>query len=335
MEILIPIIVLGGIGLVLGMFLAFASKKFEVEVNPYVERIMEILPGANCGACGYPGCAGYAEAIAESGAEITACAPGGSDVVNAIAKIMGMEGGAVAGDKIVARVRCAGDNTKTRKLYDYDAELKTCSTSVLYFSGDKSCFYGCLGYGDCARVCPVDAITITDKGIAIIDEDKCISCGKCEKACPKHVIKMTPQSQPVTVMCSSKDKGATAKKACEVACIGCGLCERVCPVEGKAVHVNNNLALIDPETCIKCGLCAIKCPTNAIQSQIKEVKKAKIIEEKCIGCTACARVCPVNAIEGEVKQKHKVDPEKCIGCGLCYDKCKFSAIEIEVIERKD
>ena len=272
MEILIPVIVLGGIGLVMGMFLGFASKKFEVEINPYVEKIIEVLPGINCGACGYAGCSGYAEAIAEAGAEISSCAPGGTEVVNALAQILGIENETISGDKIVARVVCQGDNTRTRKIYEYDAELKTCSTALLYFAGDKSCFYGCLGYGDCTRVCPVDAIIINDKGIAVIDEDKCISCKKCVKACPKYIIKMMPKDQTVTVMCSSKDKGAVSKKSCDVACVACGMCERVCPVEGKAVHINNNLALIDPKKCIKCGLCAIKCPTNSIEIQIIKIR---------------------------------------------------------------
>lgn len=331
-AILIPVLILGGIGLFMGLFLAFASKKFEVEVNPNVEKIIGVLPGINCGACGFPGCSGYAEAIALEGAEITFCAPGGAGVVESIGNIMGMTAD-TSGEKIVARVICQGDNTRTTKLYDFDVELKSCATAMLYFGGDKSCWHSCLGYGDCASVCPVDAITITDKGVAVVNEDKCVSCEKCVKECPKRVISMTPQNQKVTVLCSSKEKGAVARKNCSVACIGCGVCVRCCPVD--AIELKNNLAKIDSEKCIQCGLCAIKCPTNAITSEVKEIKKAEIIEEKCIGCTACARVCPVDAIEGEVKQKHKVIEEKCIGCQLCYEKCKFGAIKINITEKKE
>jgi len=329
MEILIPVLSLGGIGLAMGLFLAYASKKFEVEIDPNVEKVNEVLPGMNCGACGFPGCSGYAEAVALEGADITACAPGGPSVVEAIAEVMGMTA-EVSDEKIIARVKCQGDNSKTTKIYDFDVELKTCATAMLYFGGDKSCWHSCLGHGDCVSVCPVNAIKVNAKGIAEVDEEACVSCGKCAKECPKNVIAMMPQSQRVTVLCSSREKGAQARKSCAVACIGCGLCARTCPVD--AITVNGNLAKIDHETCINCGLCAIKCPTNAIISEIKEIKRARIIEDKCIGCTACSRVCPVDAIEGKVKEKHIVIEDKCIGCQLCYEKCKFNAIEMDIKE---
>ncbi|MCK5780412.1 MAG: RnfABCDGE type electron transport complex subunit B [Psychrilyobacter sp.] len=358
------ILVLGGIGLVMGLFLAFASKKFEVEIDPNVEKIIGILPGANCGACGFPGCGGYADAVALEGADPTLCAPGGSQVVNDIADIMGGEGADPDAVREVARVKCQGDNSKTSKIYNLDTEMKTCATASLYFGGDKSCWHGCLGYGDCVRVCPADAIEINARGIAVVNEEKCISCTKCVKECPKNIIEMLPENQKVTVLCNSKDKGATARKACTVACIACGMCVKACPVveetikdeEGnvikkvihyvndktdmtkikgetrKAVTVTNNLAKIDTDICINCGLCSMKCPTNAIENQIKEVKTAEVIADNCIGCTLCARVCPVDCIEGKVKEKHVVDQEKCIGCGLCFDKCNFKAIKLNVTE---
>lgn len=324
MENLIPIAILGALGLFMGLFLAYASKKFEVKKDPLVEKVFEALPGVNCGACGYPGCMGYAEAIVEKGVEINFCAPGGGEVIDKLGELTGQT--AASGEKMVARVLCQGDNTIVKKNYEFDGEIKTCSNVNLYFGGDKSCMYSCLGYGDCVAVCPADAIHINEKGIAVIDEEKCISCGKCVATCPKRVLKMLPQNSKVTVACSSREKAAIARKNCSVACIACGICAKNCPVD--AIEVKGNLAKIDTEKCVNCGICAIKCPTNAIKSQIKEFKIAEITD-KCIGCTACARVCPVGAIEGEVKEKHRVIEEKCIGCGLCYDKCKFDAINMK------
>ncbi|MEG0729852.1 MAG: RnfABCDGE type electron transport complex subunit B [Cetobacterium sp.] len=330
-TIFLPVLILGGTGLFMGLFLAYASKKFEVEVDPKVEAVVGVLPGINCGACGYPGCSGYAEAIALNGAEITSCSPGGAAVASQRSEIMGMTVD-LSGPKMVAKILCQGDNTRTSKTYEFEGELKTCAALMNYAGGDKSCKYGCLGYGDCVKVCPADAIVINDKGIASIDENKCISCKKCVSACPKYIIEMLPQNKKVTVVCSSRDKGAVARKVCTVPCIGCGICVKACPVD--AIIVENNLARINPDKCIECGLCAVKCPTKAINSDVKEIKKAEIIEEKCIGCSACARVCPVKCISGEIKQKYKVDESKCIGCQLCYDKCKFSAIKINVQEIK-
>jgi len=327
-AVLIPAIVLGLTGLAMGLFLAFASIKFEVQVDPKIEAISGILPGANCGGCGFPGCSGYAAAIVEQGAPMSLCAPGGAAVAAKIGEIMGASVD-VSSEKVVARVLCQGDNTRTTKIYKFDGELQTCAAMMLYAGGDKSCVYSCLGHGDCEKVCPVGAIKVNEKGIAEVDEDKCISCGLCQKACPKKVIAMLPQSKKVTVTCSSKEKGAAAKKACTTACIGCGICAKNCPVG--AITVENNLAKIDPAKCISCGICATKCPTKAIVSDV-EPKKTEIIEENCKGCTACARKCPVGAIEGAVKEKHHVITEKCVGCGICFDTCKFKAIKMNVIK---
>lgn len=319
-----PIIILGILGLLMGLFLAYASKKYEIQRDKNVEKIKDILPGVNCGACGYPGCSGYAEAITK-GAEINLCSPGGEKVMELISQITGKNG--EKSEKMVARVLCQGDNTKVTKVYEFESEIKTCSNANLYFGGDKSCMYSCLGYGDCRKVCPVGAIKNTEKGLVVVDEELCISCGKCVEVCPKKVIKMLPYKSKVTVFCNNKEKAQIAKKNCQVACISCGVCKKACPVD--AIEIVGNLAKINPEKCINCGICALKCPTNAIRSELKEYRIAEISTEKCIGCTACKRVCPVSAIEGEVKQKHKVQESVCIGCGLCFEKCKFDAIIIK------
>ena len=183
-AIVIAVVILGVTGLAMGLFLAFAAKKFEVQIDPKIEEIIGILPGANCGGCGYPGCSGYASAIVEEGAAMTLCSPGGASVAAKIGDIMGASVD-TSGEKVVARVLCQGDNTFSKKRFDFDGELKTCSAVTLYAGGDKSCKYGCLGYGDCERVCPVGAIVVNEKGIASVDEEACISCGLCVKACPK------------------------------------------------------------------------------------------------------------------------------------------------------
>lgn len=260
-EILIAMVILGVTGLAMGLFLAFASKKFEVKVDERVTEIIECLPGANCGGCGFPGCAGYADAVVNKGAKPNLCAPGGSAVSEKVAEIMGMKLEASTGDKIVAKVLCQGKTGNANIKYNFRGEIKTCAAANIYAGGEKACSYACLGLGDCVRVCPVGAIKIVD-GIANIDEETCVSCGACKNVCPKGVIEMLPQKKLVTVKCSSQDKGIDARKNCKVACIGCGLCAKACPKD--AITIENNLAKIDPEKCINCGLCELKCPTNAI-----------------------------------------------------------------------
>jgi electron transport complex protein RnfB len=267
-EILNPVLILGGTGLAMGLFLAYAAKKFEIQVDPKISAILGVLPGANCGGCGFPGCGGYASAIVNDGAGLSLCAPGGGAVASKIGDIMGLTVDA-SGDKKTARVICQGH--KVAKKFAFDGTLNTCADVGMYAGGDKNCRYACLGYGDCVRVCPVGAISVGETGIAVVNEEKCIACGLCVKACPKAVIAMTPVLKQVTVLCSSKDKGPIAKQACETACIGCSLCVKSCPKE--AIVVANNLAKIDPEKCVNCGICATKCPTHAIVNNFKRPTK--------------------------------------------------------------
>ncbi|MEW6409800.1 MAG: 4Fe-4S binding protein, partial [Nitrospirota bacterium] len=194
---------------------------------------------------------------------------------------------------------------------------------VLAGGGDKSCIYGCLGYGTCAVVCPFDAITMTKDDLPEVDLIKCTGCGKCAVACPKKVIEILPLSKQVIVRCHSKDKGSVVKKYCHVGCIACGICVKTCPFE--AIVMENNLARIDLDKCRACGLCVTKCPTNAIMDYIPERTKA-LITEGCNGCAICRKICPVDAISGEIKKMHVVDREKCIGCGICVPRCPKKVI---------
>jgi Na+-translocating ferredoxin:NAD+ oxidoreductase RNF subunit RnfB len=322
-----PIVIIGGLGLVFGLILAIASKVFEVKLDPRVEQIIAALPGANCGACGKAGCAGYADAIVNEGADICACAPGGPTAAAQIAKIMGKEAGAM--DRKVAVIHCSsGGHNNTKWKYAYQG-IESCKSAVNIADGPNLCTWGCVGFNDCYNACVFDAITIDDQGLRHIDPDKCTACGACVTACPRKLIMLIPQSQHVHILCSSKAKNPLAKQLCgtEKPCIGCGLCSRKCPVQ--AITVENNLARIDYSKCIDCGLCATVCPTKAI-GDIKagKRKKAEIVAEKCIGCTICAKICPTKAISGELKQTHVVDKDACIGCEQCVAKCPKKAIEL-------
>ena len=264
MDIINPIIVLGGLGLLFGVLLSVASNVFAVEVDPKVEAVRAALPGANCGACGFPGCEGLANAIAEGKAPVTACPVGGSPVAEAIADIMGVNAANV--DRQVATVLCQGDCEKAKEKFIYEG-IQDCRAANIVQGGSKSCSYGCLGCGTCKDVCEFDAIEIVN-GIAIIDKDKCTSCMKCIEVCPKSIIELVPYEKEYIVKCMSKDSGKEVRGKCTVGCIGCQICVKNCPVE--AIGFENNLAKIDYSVCINCGICAKKCPTKAIHPGLLE-----------------------------------------------------------------
>lgn len=316
-----PAIVMGSIGLILGLGLAFAAKKFAVAKDPRVEAIENILPGANCGGCGFPGCAAFAIAVVEGRAPVSGCTAASGSVNSEIAGIMGAE--VTEKEKETAVVLCNGGKSAVNA-FDYHGP-ESCKSAMLLMGGQKACTYGCLGFADCVSVCPFDAMEMGENGIPIIDTEKCVACGKCVEECPRNIITLWPDNRKVIVSCSSRDKGGIARKACSVACIGCGKCEKVCPVD--AIDIEDYLARINPEKCINCGLCASECPTGAILDGIPVRPKA-YIDNSCIGCTLCTRVCPTDAIVGNLKEKHEVIPEKCVGCGQCVEKCPKKSIRM-------
>ena len=261
MNILIAVAVVAVVGLVLGLLIALCTHFFGIEDDPKKKQIRECLPGANCGACGYKGCDDYADALAE-GREKNAglCIPGGADTTSAVAAVLGVE--AQAAQAKVAFVHCNGvcEATSPKAIYD---GIQDCRAESMIFAGSGSCPYSCIGCGDCADVCPADAICIRD-GIAHVDPRACIGCGACVRTCPRHVISMLPKDAVVANFCSNKEKGADARKNCKNACIGCKKCEKTCP--NGAITVIDNNAIVDYEKCTHCGACAEACPTKCLKA---------------------------------------------------------------------
>lgn len=257
--ILLAAIVISVTGLLIGLILGIAGKKFAVEVDERVTLIRDELPGNNCGGCGFAGCDALAEAIVKGEASVNACPVGGPNVAAAIGDIMGTA--AQAGEKKIAFVKCIGTCDKTTVKYNYHGIHDCKKLALIPGEGDKTCRYGCLGYGSCINACAFDAIHIVN-GIAAVDKEKCVACGKCVTECPKHLIELVPYEAKHIVSCNSKDKGKDVKAACEVGCIGCGICVKQC--EFDAITVDNNLAYIDQSKCTKCGKCKEKCPAKII-----------------------------------------------------------------------
>lgn len=277
-ELLMPVLVMGGIAVVLSIALIVSSKKFYVPENPLIEKVAELLPQANCGACGFPGCAGFAKAFVEEPEGGHRCPVAAAEVMKAIGEVLGKSVGDAKPMRAI--LHCNGQFCNVTKVSDYVGQ-RSCAASHQLYTGDKACMYSCIGYGDCARVCLFGAITLKD-GIAWFDAEKCTGCGLCVKACPRHVISLA-QKRPslVHVACSSHDKGATVRKNCKVGCIACGKCAKVCPKEAITLAPGSNLAVIDDAKCVLCGKCVPECDImHAIHAEGRVVKAVEVMARK-------------------------------------------------------
>lgn len=253
------VISLGGIGLAAAVALGLAAKKFAVEVDPRELAVLECLPGANCGACGYPGCSGYARMVVSGDKLAAVCPPGGPVVMEKIANIMGFA--PITAEPQIAVVRCQGDNARAKAKYHYIG-VTDCVAAQKIADGPKTCPGGCLGLGTCARICPFGAIEMTDENLAVISREKCTGCGKCVASCPRAVIALTPLEATVHVLCNSHDKGAAIRKYCEVGCIGCQICKKTAP---EAYQVDNFLAAVVYDHHLQAAPGIEKCPTKCIR----------------------------------------------------------------------
>ena len=266
MELLMALIFIGGMGLVFGGLLAAAASYFAVEEDTRLEIICDLLPGVNCGACGFPGCYKFAENIVAGNADVSSCAPCGKGVADSICEVMGVDS-AVTKSKKVAEVYCMGSEDMAPHKFEYHG-VRDCKAAMAYGGGFKACTYGCLGLGTCAESCPFDALHMGANGLPVVDLERCSGCGICVKVCPRNIIRIVDADRiGKYVPCNSRDKGKIVRQVCEVGCTGDKACVRACPRD--AITVENNLAVIDSSKCDDCGKCMEACRRRVIKDVVK------------------------------------------------------------------
>ncbi len=277
-DIFLPAIIMGILGLGFGLTLAWLAKKFAVEENPLVQKILDLLPGANCGACGYPGCVGLAEKIATQEAPMNACPVGGPKTWAEIARLLGNHEEFRFESKKAVLV-CQGGKGVAQEIASYRG-VKNCRAYKLLGVSARVCRYGCIGLGTCEEVCPFSAITMDrESGLPVISPEKCTGCGKCVTECPQGVLVLVPDREQVLVACVSKESGKVVRQACLRGCIKCQLCVKTCPE--KAIRFEKEIIHIDQEKCTLCGLCVEKCPTHCLvrifeESSVSPVSEAQV-----------------------------------------------------------
>jgi len=272
LQIGLTVLILAAIAFALGLILAFAAKKFAVKKDPRIDLVCDCLAGANCGGCGYSGCAAYAKAVVEDGAEVNRCPVGGETSARKIAAIMGTE--VKSTERMRAQVMCSGTHETASYKYLYRG-LADCHSVAKLGNGPKECSYGCIGLGSCVSACAFGAIRV-ENGAAFVDYDKCRACGMCVKTCPQHLIELVPFDSQYWVACHSSDRGPVVRGHCSVGCIGCGICAKNCP--NGAITVEQSIAHIDYSKCTGCGICVSKCPRKIIRAGGSATEKATVTE---------------------------------------------------------
>ena len=322
-EFFMPVLVFTILGFILAIIIVFADKKFYVPENVTVKKIRDLLPGANCGACGFTGCMAFAEAIVNGKANLNGCAPGGTDVAGSIAGIMG-DTTVIKGVDKTAKIHCKGGNDEAKERAIYDG-IHDCFAAVLVNNGSKECEYGCLGFGNCVSVCPFGAISINKNGVAVVNDEKCVGCGVCVSSCPRKLIEISSESQKIFVACSNHDRGAKVKAYCSVGCTGCTLCTKAVIV-ANSIEMDNFLPKLNYETDENFIVAMTKCPSHCF-TDLAKGRPIVNIDTKCTGCRKCVEACPIDgAIEGEAGKRHSVNKNLCVGCGYCISVCEIKSI---------
>ncbi len=258
----IPVLIMSATGFGCAAILVVAARFFAVHEDPRIEAVAGVLPGVNCGGCGFAGCSDYAKAIVTAGAAVNLCGPGGAACAHAVAQVMGVA--AVTGEKKVALILCGGDRRHAPRRFLYNGTAD-CVAAHAVGGGEKLCRYGCLGYGSCSRVCPVGAIQLSADHLAVVHPDLCIGCGQCVRTCPRALIKMVPLGRTIHVLCSSKDKGPVVRKACQVGCIACRLCVKL--ADNESIKMDGFLAVVDYTKSLTNAQTLEKCPGHCIVSR--------------------------------------------------------------------
>jgi len=259
---IVSLVSMGAMSALFAFGLAIASKKFHVETDPRVQEIEEVLPGVNCGACGFAGCSAFAEGVAGGEARVNGCPVGGAAVAKLVAAIMGVESDGLK--RRVAQVLCKGGHTEAKERGGYDGP-KDCRIAHATQGGDKACSYGCLGYGSCVAACQFGAMYMDENGLPVVIEENCTACGKCVDACPRDIIMLVDEEQGVHIRCRSLLTGRFVRQVCSVGCIACQRCVKVCPTG--AIYMEDNLARINYDKCTNCQACVEVCPMNTIDWQ--------------------------------------------------------------------